>query len=369
MPTRLFSLLLIISLLTACGPASLSNSTASAPVPGPLVPVGEPEIRDLGPTSETVWNCGSGGGTVVKHPSMSVVTNYAVQWEIGGTTGVGLNIGEGVIPGGVNLSTSLEGRYASSFDQGVQQGTGWDLPAEPNSIVVYTLMWREIWQRGYVDVRLADQNVIRVNVRYRTGILSDIVGKQIQFCGDVTPVAQPSPVSQAQQQPTIVAPSQPSGSFTTEDLDAILGAGNWRCVDGFPNAVSIDSLPSNFIVRFPLIRVDARNRFYYKGDIVPDAGYYATGWLAGDLPNNPCLRTQPHITRSDINGLLGAGNWHCLANYPTGVKVDNIPSGFVVQRPAIFVDKEDKRYYQGESVPSGGPATVWFPVSIANECP
>jgi len=158
MPTRLFSLLLIISLLTACGPASLSNSTASAPVPGPLVPVGEPEIRDLGPTSETVWNCGSGGGTVVKHPSMSVVTNYAVQWEIGGTTGVGLNIGEGVIPGGVNLSTSLEGRYASSFDQGVQQGTGWDLPAEPNSIVVYTLMWREIWQRGYVDVRLADQS-------------------------------------------------------------------------------------------------------------------------------------------------------------------------------------------------------------------
>jgi hypothetical protein len=56
MPERLFSLLLIISLITACGPSSSSNSTASAPVPGPLIPVGEPEIRDLGPTSASLSN-------------------------------------------------------------------------------------------------------------------------------------------------------------------------------------------------------------------------------------------------------------------------------------------------------------------------
>ncbi len=369
MPARVLPLFLIIVLLIACSPSSSLSSVASAGVPGPLVPVGETEIRDLGPTTETVWNCGSGGGTVVKHPSMSVVTNYAVQWEVGGTAGVGLKIGDGVIPGGVDLSTTLEGRYASSFDQGVQQGTGWDLPAEPNTIVVYTLMWREVWQRGYVDVRLADQDMVRVNVRYRTGILSDIVGKQIQFCGDATPVAQSSPVSQSWQQPTMVVPSRPSGSFTEKDLDTLLGAGNWRCIDGFPNAVSIDSLPFNFVVRFPLIRVDAKDKFYYEGDIVPDAGYYATGWLVGDLPNNSCSRTRPHITRSDIDGLLGAGNWRCLADYPTGVKVVNVPPSFVVRHPAIFVDKEDRRYYQGETVPSGGPATVWFPVSIANECP
>lgn len=43
-------------------------------------------------------------------------------------------------------------------------------------------MWREVWQPGYVEIRLADQSVVRVNLRYRTGIQSEIVGKQQQIC-------------------------------------------------------------------------------------------------------------------------------------------------------------------------------------------
>lgn len=182
MRTKLL-LILVIS-LAACNPAPSTVLSSSAPIVGPVVPVGQPEIRDLGPSTETVWNCGSGGGTVVKHPSMSVATNWAVEWEVGGTAGTGVRIGDGVIPGGVDLSVSLEGHYANQFDQSIQQGTGWDLPAEPNTVVVYTLMWREVWQPGYVDVRLADQSVVRVNVRYRTGIQSEIVGKQQQICGE-----------------------------------------------------------------------------------------------------------------------------------------------------------------------------------------
>jgi len=232
---KVLSLFLIIALLAACSPSSppTSVASASAPVSGPLVPVGEPEIYDLGPTTETVWNCGSGGGTVVKHPSMSVVTNYAVEWEVGGTTGIGLKIGEGVIPGGVDLSASLEGHYVTGLEQGIQQGTGWDLPAEPNTIVVYTLMWREVWQPGYVDVRLADQSVIRVNVRYRTGIQSEIVGKQQQTCGEEqrlpsqpevpvrpTVASRPTPLSQECNQggfmPPIPAPPPPGCVLTVE---------------------------------------------------------------------------------------------------------------------------------------------------------
>lgn len=180
-------------------------SVASAPVPGPFVPAGEPEIRDLGPTTETVWNCGSGGGTVVKHPAMSVVSNYAVEWQVGGTGGAGVRIGDGVIPGGVDLSATLEGHYTTGFEQGIQQGTGWDLPAEPNTVVVYTLMWREVWQPGYVDVRLADQSVVRVNVRCRTGIQSEIVGKQPQTCGEQQQV--PTEPSDVQPRPTLVMPT------------------------------------------------------------------------------------------------------------------------------------------------------------------
>jgi hypothetical protein len=201
MRAQLF-LILAIS-LAACNSAPTLSPSSSAPIVGPVVPVGQPEIRDLGPSTETVWNCGSGGGTVVKHPSMSVATNWAVEWEVGGTAGTGVRIGDGVIPGGVDLSVSLEGHYANKFDQSIQQGTGWDLPAEPNTVVVYTLMWREVWQPGYVDVRLADQSIVKVNVRYRTGIQSEIVGKQQQSCtGEQT--SQPIPT----QAPTLAQPVQ-----------------------------------------------------------------------------------------------------------------------------------------------------------------
>lgn len=201
-----FAFALLAIAMTACNSPSSAGLIASTAVPGPVMPMGEQEIRDLAPTTETVWNCGSGGGTIVKHPAMSVVTNHTVEWQIGGTSGVGVTVGQGVIPGGVDLSTSLEGRFSTSFDQGVQQGTGWDLPAESNSIVVYTLMWHEIWQPGYVDVRLADQSVARVNVRYRVGIQSEIVGKQEQKCDTgqppsvvIQPTSRPAPTAKSDQ--------------------------------------------------------------------------------------------------------------------------------------------------------------------------
>jgi hypothetical protein len=201
-----FAFALLVIAMTACNSPSSAGPIVATAVPGPVVPMGEQEIRDLVPTTETVWNCGSGGGTVIKRPAMSVVTNHTVEWQVGGTNGVGVKVGQGVIPGGVDLSTSLEGRFSTFFEQGIQQGTGWDLPAEANSIVVYTLMWREIWQPGYVDVHLADQTVARVNVRYRVGIQSEIVGKQKQNCDTgqspsviTQPTSRPAPTARSDQ--------------------------------------------------------------------------------------------------------------------------------------------------------------------------
>jgi hypothetical protein len=352
-------------LLVACTPVPIrtSESAHSGPIAGPVVPVGKPEVRDLGPTNELVWNCGPGGGTLTKTPTKSVTSGYAVEWEVGGKIGTGVTIGEGFIPGGVGLTSSLEGRYAAQFGQGLQQGTGWQLPAQENTAVLYNLMWREEWQPGYVEVTLADKSIVKVNVRYRTGFQSDVVGKSLVSCegGQQQPVA---------TQPPRVPSAGSTGiqSFSEDDLNALLGVGNWRCIDGFPNSVSINSLPLNFVVRFPLTRVDARSGFYYEGDTVPETGY-ATGWLVMNLPNNQCLTSQPRVTQADINQLLGTGNWACLLQFPTGVLAKNTPPNFIVQSPAMFVDKDNVRYYKGMSVPSDGPATVWFPANIASECP
>jgi hypothetical protein len=144
---------------------------------------------------------------------MSVVTYYAVEWEVGGTTGVGVTIGEGVVPGGVNLSSTLEGRYATQFDQGIQQTTAWELPAEPDTVVEYTLMWREIWQPGYVEIRLADKSVVRANVRYRTGIQSDIVGKRVENCSGEPIATQVYPTTPPQAS---VSTTEPFCAFVTQ---------------------------------------------------------------------------------------------------------------------------------------------------------
>jgi hypothetical protein len=149
----------------------------------------------------------------------------------------------------------------------------------------------------------------------------------------------------------------------------MLGKGNWRCIDGAPNGISIDQLPDNFVVRFPLTRIDARGAYYYEGQTVNSSGY-ATGWLVSNLPDNECAAKISPVTRAEIDQLIGAGNWQCLTEYPTGVIVANVTSGFVVRSPILYVDKDDRRYYKGETLPGGGPDTVWFPLPISkSECP
>lgn len=356
---------MIALVLASCNPVTANGQM---PKPGPLVPTGQVEIVELGATVENVWNCGDGGGTIVKHPSRTISTNHSVEWEVGGTTGIGVTIGEGVVPGGIDLSASLEGHYRSSFDTGSQQSTSWDLPAEPNTIVDYTLIWRETWETGYIDVLMPNNSNMRVNVRYRTNIGSEMVGKQVKSCsGSATIPEQPTQAFSAQ--PTQSISFQPISSFTQDDINRLIGAGNWHCIDGFPNSISIDNIPSGFVVQSPFIRVDRQDKFYYQGEIVIGNGY-ATGWLENNLPNNTCSLEQPQLTQASINELIGVGNWYCLGNYPTGVKVRNVPSGFIVQSPAIMVDKNNIRYYKGQSVPSGGAATVWFANNIPqSECP
>lgn len=175
-------LILVCSILLSGCVFTPEPTPQVAPVVGSVIPYGQAEVKDLSPTTETVPNCGGGNSTIVKHPSMTVLTSHAVEWEVGGQTGFGVTVGKGVVPGGVDLTGSLETHLAKTNESGINQSTAWDLPAEPNSIMEYTLMWREIWQPGYVDVTLADQSILRINVKYRTGIQSDIIGQRKLDC-------------------------------------------------------------------------------------------------------------------------------------------------------------------------------------------
>jgi hypothetical protein len=187
------ALLLTALFLFGCNPVPTEEPRVPASIVGPVVPTGPSEVRGLDPTTEIVPNCGGGGATIVKHPSMSVLTSHAVEWEVGGETGIGVRVGDGPIPGGVDLSAALDTHLKGGFESGVQQSTAWDLPAEPNTVMEYTLMWREVWQPGYIEVQLEDKSIKRVNVRYRAGIQSEIIGQRRLSCdGEQSIAPQPT---------------------------------------------------------------------------------------------------------------------------------------------------------------------------------
>jgi len=91
----------------SCIPPPKEAATPS-PIVSPVLAVGPAEICDLQPTTEIVTNCGGGNNTITKHPAMTVLTSHAVEWETGGQAGVSVNIGDGPVPGGVDLAAALD---------------------------------------------------------------------------------------------------------------------------------------------------------------------------------------------------------------------------------------------------------------------
>lgn len=194
----LIVLLLVVILASGCEqgslePEALVAGVATSPEPavgarapelGPVVPSGKLEVRDLSPTVHTVPNCSGVASPVKNNPSMSVGSTHTVEWSVGGSTGIGVTIGEGVLPGGVNLEAALEGHVENDLSNAIQQTSAWELPADPGTIMEYTIMWHEVWQPGYLDVTFMDPEpkIVRIDVKYRTGIESEIVGDRLTPC-------------------------------------------------------------------------------------------------------------------------------------------------------------------------------------------
>ena len=187
-----------------------------APTFGNFIPVGEPVYRMLGTSTEIVRNCVPNGETLRKNPSRSIMASYSVQWNYEGTTGVGVEIGGGVIPGGASLHASLSATYGQSFNESTMRGDGWELPSRAGQIVTYILEWSEVWQPGYVEVRIANRTLGKIDVMYRTNVSSEIVAEDVQKCdaGESAPISSGSDIVPQTSEPSI-QDSAPSTSMSS----------------------------------------------------------------------------------------------------------------------------------------------------------
>ena len=89
-------------------------------------------------------------------------------------------------------------------------------------------------------------------------------------------------------------------------------------------------------------------------------------------PTNTNPPNSSGFTQSEINGVLGIGNWKCFPNGRLdGVSFTSVPNNYIVTYPISNVDKQGIKYKTGEVVPSGGLATAWLEGQLAskNECP
>lgn len=248
----IFIIALSILWLTACGsqkdePGANADgqlsSESQAPRVSSVVPFGEPEIRDLQPTIEVVSNCSGITEPIVKHPSLSTASSNSVEWEIGGSVGVGLDIGSDLAPAKVSLEAALEGRVARDLTNSIQQGNAWDLPAEPGYIKEYTIMWREVWQPGYIDATFFDPepDILRINVAYRTGVQSEIIGENATRCSETPEIAEEPPVQQA----TLSAPPSPATETGLSETIPPANTIGWQLNPELPQARDYNGWISN----------------------------------------------------------------------------------------------------------------------------
>lgn len=168
------------------------------------------------------------------------------------------------------------------------------------------------------------------------------------------------------------------------ELDALFTKGNWFCFPDRTNGIGVQFLPANFTVEAPLRYVDTYQGRFNIGDTVPGLTG-ATAELTFGLPVASCpvsqqsalsawqnARTseQAIFSSSQLDDLVGAGNWQCLPDYNFGAKVFYLEQDLVIKYPISTVDIQGSKHGVGETIPAGGEITIWFAGSVPrNQCP
>jgi hypothetical protein len=151
-----------------------------------------------------------------------------------------------------------------------------------------------------------------------------------------------------------------------QDIDNILGEGNWFCFPTIRNAVGIRNLDATLVE----VNLNSLPTPFY--DLHEDGMGAATGWIRPAFAtHDECPESQHELIAawqaaattatsdaSDLNNIFSAGNWRCDAG---GIAVGSIPQSLpTVWYPFISADSHGTKYAIGESVPVGQGAIFWL---------
>lgn len=78
----------------------------------------------------------------------------------------------------------------------------------------------------------------------------------------------------------------------------------------------------------------------------------------------------PAGVQSQLNSILGEGNWFCMSDRLDAVGIREIPDNMMLNSPIKAIEKNRVLYDANEKIPVGGSGTVWLNTRIQPaECP
>jgi hypothetical protein len=167
--SRLVLVTLLLMVLSGCTPASVGDARE----------VGSTETELTLTSTAIVCNCGESNEVIRQRVERAYTSTALIQWEFRGGIGVGVKIN--VAGAELDITPAIEGAYGRSWAASRTQTVGFDLPAQPNTQMEYTVQWSEVWQPGIISVGTVAGSE-QVKYRYLREIQGNLVdqgGKNI----------------------------------------------------------------------------------------------------------------------------------------------------------------------------------------------
>jgi hypothetical protein len=365
MSKKMFLVSLLFLFVVGCSSSGDSEEVAQGPLPQVFVFPGPQEERLISQEIIDLPNC-----TGNAESSQEVTRAHTVLYtlELGREITVSAD-GRAGVPGigevGVGVAVATEYRVGYGRSETVSRAQ--TVRAAPESHMQHTIQQFEVWETGEVLIVAGE-----INQRLPYSFRRDFSIKAV------------APANLGCFPDGIATPESPPDERGNE-LDTLFGAGNWFCFPDRTNGIGVQLLPENLTVQEPLRLIETYRGPFHQGDVAL-GGNGATAWLTLSLSPSNCpalqqaaltawetARTTGQIisSSSQIDELLGTGNWECLSDYTFGVRVFYVQQEIGITYPITTADiSNGKKLGVGDTIPSGGEATIWFIGNVPeNQCP